>query len=89
VPQNRGPRRMAFVRWGGGTPVKPRARARFSEDHMLRVTWTRIGHRYCHESLNGAMCRTCTPRTNFAMASRFYLAYFEEVRRATGSPRGP
>ena len=37
VPQNRGPRRMAVVRWGDGTPVKPRARARVSEDHDPRV----------------------------------------------------
>jgi hypothetical protein len=28
APQNRGPRRMVFVRWGDGTPGEPRARAR-------------------------------------------------------------
>jgi hypothetical protein len=35
VPQNRGPLRMVFMRWGDGTPVKPRVRARLSEDHDL------------------------------------------------------
>jgi hypothetical protein len=38
VPQNRGPLRAVFVHWGDGTPVKPRARARFSEDRDPKVT---------------------------------------------------